>query len=743
MGLSQQEIGILSNELNMAMSTNPIKAYELVEDLLGSVEAQDDLDFYFELLLKKANIELTLSHYSQSLNSINHLIAMCYDHENYTMLCKAFNSKGNALAELGVTDRALNAYMKTMRLGEEHKVELVMSVGANNIGELYNDLGDIDSAYHYYELAYKHLDETTSNRNLYHRLKSIILINLGEIEAMRKAYEKAMDYCNQVYELSNRENVDLELSHVKYVEMIVHFGRGEYELMDARYKESIEICQQLEDNRNLIRTIIYYSKLKGQLGADLTEIIEILEFARSLSLKEGNLIPRMELHVELAKAYDLIGDQEKSIEYFKAYQTLEKEHSKQINLQQINAMQIRFEIEESLEERAVVKQKNEELRLKSDELVAKKNQLEQAYTRIQLISKIGQQITSTLDLSEIMFSVFNSLRSHMPIDAFIMVMLNDEGTHLVNLTTFEEGQLESDICISIEDPNSLLAKVYRESSLVRSGDVALEMPEFSEKMLVTNEIAVQSLICVPLRYNDNVIGVCSVQCYEKDGYDEDQFDLINALSAYLAIAINNAKKSKKLEQEITTRLKAQRELERLNAELKNISEIDGLTKVPNRRRFEDVFEQLFEIAMIKKTEIHLMMIDIDYFKMFNDHYGHLKGDEVLIAVAQKLNKAFRFSGRLFARYGGEEFVAVMTDITSEEAYVLAQELRTAISELGIINEMTTTGFLTISIGLATIVPKENDERRMLILFADECLYEAKNKGRNRVEVHNYKSKENA
>lgn len=169
------------------------------------------------------------------------------------------------------------------------------------------------------------------------------------------------------------------------------------------------------------------------------------------------------------------------------------------------------------------------------------------------------------------------------------------------------------------------------------------------------------------------------------------------------------------------------------ASLKELTVKDPLTGIPNRRSFNQTFEKQWQQAIDQKTSYSLLICDIDYFKRFNDHYGHLAGDECLIQVAQALDKTVRGTD-FVARYGGEEFVILLPKSNSRSARKVGEKLRLAVEDLEVEHEQTCVpgGCVTISIGVATIIPTTEDDPQAFLNSSDEALYQAKESGRNRV-----------
>ena len=175
------------------------------------------------------------------------------------------------------------------------------------------------------------------------------------------------------------------------------------------------------------------------------------------------------------------------------------------------------------------------------------------------------------------------------------------------------------------------------------------------------------------------------------------------------------------------------ELEEKNRELEQLSYLDGLTGISNRRYFDTILGKEWRRAIRDHHPISIAMIDIDYFKLYNDNYGHQSGDDCLKKVAHALKDALFRPGDFIARYGGEEFVAVMTNIGLDGAIEVAERMRYNIKRLGIPHEMSkVSDLVTVSIGLTCTVPQKGSDPKELIGQSDCCLYNAKEQGRNRI-----------
>jgi diguanylate cyclase (GGDEF)-like protein len=176
------------------------------------------------------------------------------------------------------------------------------------------------------------------------------------------------------------------------------------------------------------------------------------------------------------------------------------------------------------------------------------------------------------------------------------------------------------------------------------------------------------------------------------------------------------------------------ELEKANRVLSELSQTDGLTGVANRRHFDEMLVHEWARAMRSGEALALIMVDVDHFKLFNDRYGHLAGDDCLQAIARVLTEQCRRAGDLPARYGGEEFVILVADENAAGALHLAERVRAAIEALSMSHADSAHAVVTVSLGVAILRPARGVLAQSLISRADAALYRAKRGGRNRVEV---------
>ncbi len=169
--------------------------------------------------------------------------------------------------------------------------------------------------------------------------------------------------------------------------------------------------------------------------------------------------------------------------------------------------------------------------------------------------------------------------------------------------------------------------------------------------------------------------------------------------------------------------------------LSNLAIHDGLTGIYNRRYFDETLAREWKRTMREKAPLSLIMLDIDYFKKYNDTYGHQAGDECLRQVATTISGALRRPADMAARYGGEEFVVVLPNLKLEDSAKFGETIRAKIEALKMEHKQSDANpFITVSLGIASVVPSSISSYEELVGAADKALYSAKNKGRNRVCV---------
>ncbi|MBO9999875.1 MAG: PAS domain S-box protein [Cyanobacteria bacterium SID2] len=233
------------------------------------------------------------------------------------------------------------------------------------------------------------------------------------------------------------------------------------------------------------------------------------------------------------------------------------------------------------------------------------------------------------------------------------------------------------------------------------------------------EFNVCAQIAVPILQGEQLWGLLLVQQYhESRQWETSDVEFVRQLATQLGIA--------------TQQSQLYQQLRAANDELKRLASIDGLTQVANRRQFDEFFRQAWHRSKTQQTSLALVLCDIDFFKAYNDTYGHQAGDDCLKRVAQSIESAVSGTQTLVARYGGEEFAVVMLETDAEATMAIVAAVNRAVIGLEIPHSRSlASSWVTVSLGGASIVPEDGSTPEMLLRRADLALYRAKQNGRNR------------
>ncbi len=186
---------------------------------------------------------------------------------------------------------------------------------------------------------------------------------------------------------------------------------------------------------------------------------------------------------------------------------------------------------------------------------------------------------------------------------------------------------------------------------------------------------------------------------------------------------------------VQARVRTHLTLKRQTDLLRRLTLSDGLTGIGNRRCFDEQYQREWRRCQRNQRSLSLMLIDVDHFKLYNDHYGHQAGDEALQRFGNLLNQTIQRSSDLAARYGGEEFVVLLSETDTEHAFVVARKIHHALADMAMPHQVSPTAkTITVSIGLASLVPDGGLAPDSLLERADQALYRAKHSGRNRTEI---------
>ncbi|MDP9792642.1 diguanylate cyclase (GGDEF)-like protein [Catenuloplanes nepalensis] len=241
-----------------------------------------------------------------------------------------------------------------------------------------------------------------------------------------------------------------------------------------------------------------------------------------------------------------------------------------------------------------------------------------------------------------------------------------------------------------------------------------------------------SLLIVPILSRGEPRGLLVLESrHGRDAFAVTGIDAVQLIAGQLSVSLDNALLYASLERKVAERTEA---LRAANEQLELLAVTDPLTGLANRRRLAEVLEESWRRAVRPGLSLAVALIDIDRFKLYNDYYGHPAGDECLSEVARTLLRAVRDTDTV-ARFGGEEFAAVLPGADLPTAVAVAERMRSAVEALDHRHELSDHGIVTVSVGVAAVIPDRIGRHESLVKLADESLYAAKAAGRNRVVAH--------
>ncbi|NES72535.1 MAG: diguanylate cyclase [Okeania sp. SIO2D1] len=224
--------------------------------------------------------------------------------------------------------------------------------------------------------------------------------------------------------------------------------------------------------------------------------------------------------------------------------------------------------------------------------------------------------------------------------------------------------------------------------------------------------------------------LCIHQCENSREWTPTEIRFVKQLAAQFSVALEHSHLLAQTRSQTDELGKTLDALQEANLKLERLARLDGLTQIPNRRYFDEFLDQEWRRMAREKQFLSLIMFDVDYFKLYNDVYGHQEGDKCLIKIAHAAQGVLKCPADLLARYGGEEFAVILSNTDQSRACEVATQIQSAIKALCIPHSSGKEQIVTISLGVATQIPSFDRTLHAFIGEADRSLYEAKQKGRD-------------
>lgn len=700
------------------LRSDPLKAYELVLEFKNDIKDE-------ELMIDARTLEvralIVMSRVSEAVELADDLLDSIIEKGLKEKVTIAYNICGIIQFDLLNYDKALELYMKGLSNLKDYPDQNTESMILNNIGDIYNHLEMLDDALDYF---YMSLD--LAKKGDYHSMIGICQLNIGDVHYKKGEFETALDQIRAAENHFSNEEDYVGISYAHYSIGKVYKTIGNKEKAKSELNLSIDIMRRLHEKHTLIQAYELMIEIlidEKQYNDALEYVEDAMKISMIIENKKG--IGIIALHA--AKIYEIQENLVEAIKYYKMFAETRETYEKDIEEEHQKNIDAQINIEKAMHEKEIYRLRNVELRRKTDEI-------QKLYEDMNTINTISQDITSTLEIRKILYVLYENINKLMDATVFGIFLYDEKKELLTTDFMLQYGEPLETMDIDTHDESSVVAWVVRNKQSVFTEDYLKEYYLYKEDYKANNlEHKSQSIIAIPLIIQDKIIGVITVQSSNKAAYNSYHLNLLKTLASHIAIAIKNSQESLKLSTEIKERIKTQNKLEVLNEKLSHMSYIDALTNIPNRRSFVDYFSRELSRAKRQKELLSILIIDIDFFKEYNDNYGHVEGDKCLFLVASLLKRALKREIDFVARYGGDEFVVVLSNVDYDGAYQVAEEMTFNIKEHAIEHKYSPIGdLITITIGGYTLIPSNEMTMEQIIHNADNALYEAKDRGRNQI-----------
>lgn len=353
--------------------------------------------------------------------------------------------------------------------------------------------------------------------------------------------------------------------------------------------------------------------------------------------------------------------------------------------------------------------------------------LQKQSERSQSLYKIMVECNLNLQLIDVLNHIYESFQEHLPYDRISLALLESDRNKLKlhwSRASYDKPELISGLSIPMTDRSLHTLIDLNEMLIIDDLNTHLQMHAESRLAQAIFKEGIRSCLICPLIADGKPIGFLFFSCRKKNAYKNLHKDLSLQIASQLAVIIEKTQlyKGIKLNKQLIAQKKS----------LEQRVTHDALTGLLNRPAIFDILHKQILRAKRGGFGIAVIMIDIDHFKNINDTCGHPAGDTVLCEIANRLTQSAR-SHEYIGRYGGEEFLAIISPFSQEGAVKAAERFRKAIANEEI-NTNQTLIPVTISLGVAIATGEESLDEHLLLQRADDALYQAKHKGRNRVEV---------
>lgn len=657
--------------------SNPRAALRFAEEARADAEAAGDDAGRAEAWLNAGWALIYLGRYDDAVGAITASREGYLGIADEEGVAKATNALGVISFRVGEFDEALDHYERALELATELDNEGIRATVEVNIARVHLEHGDVDRAR----------------------------------DGLDRALVRAVAAGDRIIEAE-------ALSQLGRVVARAHDGSDPDGQAEELHYQSIELCEEIGHPSGVIAALESLVELL-LLAGRTDEAEEHVRRAVSIARETEAQITSMELLERLAELRARDGDVEAAYRLGMWLLELQREHAGADAARRLRTLEARHELDQTRMEAEIVRLRNVELREKSDEL-------ERRNRTLQLMYRIGSELTSAMELDEIARRLHDRVNELMSADVFGVAFYLQEEESLDFTVVIEDNQRLTPFLLPVECKESFASWVVRNREEICLNDAEKEYARYIERPRRFTAGKSRSIVYLPLELEGRIIGVLTVQSYRRNAYDDERMAVLRLLAPYIAVAMDNSRKLQTI-RSLNEQLEGEKkELERAYGRIEHLANHDILTGLPNRRLLVELIHEHIPLARRQRQAFALLYVDIDNFKPINDSHGHEMGDQVLIRIADRLRGAVRQSDTV-ARIGGDEFVLVVRDVRSaEEARAIAAKVLAGIAQPLSIGELVCT--LSASIGVS-LFPSDGESYDEVLVAADQAMYRAKEAGK--------------
>ena len=609
---------------------------------------------------------------------------------------------GSVYRQLGRFDTALDHLSQAWRLAEVTGDELGEMRADITIGEVHLALERPEDALECFFRARALAQGSRRRAELVD-----ILLSLGQTFQTLKRNDEALEQLSRALVLSKEVGNRIGEARTLTLIGLLYRDAGELDISEEYHLECLKICQAVDHPWGQLDAYYNLGDLHALRGfRDVA--LKYFEKGASLALTLDAKSHLVRTDLRMAELWERSDNLPLALEATRRALLLERSLKAEEASRNVRTLLDQFQAEQT-------RNQTELLRLRSEKLEAESKELKKALDSLRVISELGRRITSSLTISGLFQTLFESLSQLFELPAFGLALYDP-----TDETMRYPFRMENGVRVASMGRRPMRASLAGWALLHQTTllvyDVNTEAarylaPEAAEELV--NNASYRSAVFLPLYAGEDPIGVMTIQHPRTKAYDEVHQRFLETLAGFVVVALKNAL--------------SHRKVKRLNKQVLRLAQFDPLTGLANRRLLNDYLKRTIALSQRRKRRFALFFLDLDGFKPVNDEWGHEAGDFVLAQLGKKLAEALRDSD-LVARVGGDEFVALALEVDQRPSIeAIADKLSTAVT-----GPLIWEGHalrLGVSIGIA-VYPDTATDADSLMSRADGAMYRVKHGGKN-------------